>query len=300
MYVSDILKDSEGTRFSLEVYPPKAAGSPDDLPIQKHLSAIFDTVEHLIRYDPAFISVTYNPTGSTRTTSIPIAAIIKQRYGVESVAHLTCIATPRAEIARTLDVLEYFGIENILALRGDRPEGSECPPDSLEYASDLVSEIRAHDHDFCIGVAGYPEGHPECLTSENKKDMTADLQFFQNKITGGASFAISQLFLENPVYFDFITRAQSAGIEIPILPGIMPITDMDTIGIVTGLIGATIPVHLMQKFEGAKDDPAEIIEIGIDHAIHQCKGLMDKVPCIHFYTMDKWEPVHRIIESLIH
>lgn len=300
MFVSDILSSSDGTRFSLEVYPPKVvAGSPDDPSIQQHLSAIFDTVEHLLQYDPAFVSVTYNPEGKTRATSIPIAAIIKQRFKVESVAHLTCIATPRSEIAQTLDVLRYFNIENVLALRGDRPETADASCDGLDFASDLVKEITAHDHEFCIGVAGYPEGHPECLTNDSERDISRDLENFRSKIDQGATFAISQLFLENDPYFEFLFRAKKAGIDIPILPGIMAMTDLETIGIITGLCGASVPEHLRRKYESAKEDPSEMLEIGIDNAIQQCKGLMDKVPCIHFYTMDKWEPTQRIIESLL-
>ena len=299
MHVSDILTDNDETRFSLEVYPPKGSGSPGSPSLQKHLSAIFDTVENLRRFDPAFISVTYNPEGKTRTTSIPIAAIIKQRFDVEAVAHLTCIAMAREELGRTLDVLEYFHIENILALRGDRPEGFRSFPGNLEHASDLVHEIVKHTHDFCIGVAGYPEGHQECISELGERDLERDLTNFTNKVETGASFSISQLFLENSTYLDFVKRSREKGIGIPILPGIMPITDLETIEIIQGLCGATIPSSLARRLLENRDDLREIREIGIDHAIRQCKGLMDRVPCIHFYTMDKWEPTERIIRSLI-
>ena len=299
MHVSDILKDDSETRFSLEVYPPKGSGAPGSPSLQKHLSAIFDTVENLRKFDPAFISVTYNPEGKTRTTSIPVAAIIKQRFDVEAVAHLTCIAMSREELGRTLDVLEYFHIENILALRGDRPEGHRPLPGSPEHASDLVWEIRKHQHDFCIGVAGYPEGHQECISESGERDLELDLANYVKKVEMGASFSISQLFLENSVYFDFMKRSGGSGIAIPVLPGIMPITDLETIGIIQGLCGASIPSFLHRKLQDNRDDPQEIREIGIDHAIRQCQGLMDRVPCIHFYTMDKWEPTERIIRALL-
>jgi methylenetetrahydrofolate reductase (NADPH) len=213
MHVSDILNLSEETRFSLEVFPPKAASSPDAPSLQQHLSAIFNTVERLRKFNPAFISVTYNPEGKTRATSIPIAAIIKQRYNVESVAHLTCIAMPREEIGRTLDVLEYFEIDNILALRGDRPEGYRTLLNSMPHASDLVYEIRKHEHNFCIGVAGYPEGHQECVTESGERDLSRDMNNFSRKVSKGASFSISQLFLENVMYFDFVERV---GLRFPV------------------------------------------------------------------------------------
>jgi len=298
MYVSDILEQTDETRFSIEVYPPKTTGSSDDPSLQKHLSAIFDTVENLLKFDPAFISVTYNPEGKTRATSIPIAAIIKQRFGLESVAHLTCISMRADDLLRTLDVLEYFEIDNILALRGDKPPGYAPHPGALDHASDLVSGIINHDHGFCIGVAGYPEGHPECLNGDGERDLAYDLKYFRNKVMKGAHFSISQLFMENDLYFDFIRRARDQDINIPMLPGIMPITDHLTLGIVRGLCGASGPASLEQRVENNRDDPEEVMEIGIDQAVRQCKGLMDRVPCIHFYTMDKWQPTERIINEL--
>ncbi|MCK4614739.1 MAG: methylenetetrahydrofolate reductase [Thermoplasmata archaeon] len=298
MKVSDILETTEETRFSLEVYPPKTSDAIGSPRIQQHLSAIFDTLEHLRRHNPAFVSVTYNPEGKTRTTSIPLAAIIKQRFKVESVAHLTCIATPRAELAKTLNVLDYLEIDNILALRGDRPPNFVSQPDGLEYASELVRELMRHNRDFCIGVAGYPEGHLECVTETGERDLDADLKNFKKKVDQGASFSISQLFLDNQVYFDFVRRARKAGVDIPIIPGIMPIMNLRTLDIIKGLCGASVPKNLEQKIENHRNDPKEIMAIGIEQSIYQCKRLMDRVPCIHFYTMDRWEPTGSIIEAL--
>jgi methylenetetrahydrofolate reductase (NADPH) len=299
MKVSDILARSEGTRFSLEVYPPKVARTATGPPIQQHLSDIFETIEHLIDFDPAFISVTYNPEGKTRATSIPLAAIIKQRFNVESVAHLTCIATPRKEINRTLDVLNYFDIENVLALRGDRPKDmAPGAATGLEHACELVTEIVKHEGKFCIGVAGHPEGHPECLVSGDKRSLDNDIGHFKEKVDQGASFAITQMFLDNKAYFEFVDRAVKAGVTIPIIPGIMPIINLDIIKVAKGICGASVPPALERKLEAHKDDPKEIWNLGIDHAIHQCRGLMDKVPCIHFYTMDLWKPTKAIIDGL--
>jgi len=299
MNVSKILGSAEETLLSLEVYPPKTAPTSHGPSIQKQLSNIFETVEHLMKYEPAFVSVTYNPEGGTKATSIPLAAILKQRFPIESVAHLTSIAMPRGELRRTLEVIDYFDIDNILALRGDRPRNFTPSPDGLMYASELVAAIREHKRDFCIGVAGYPEGHPECTFESGERDLERDLGHFKDKVSLGADFAITQLFLENQHYFDYVGRTRRMGMDIPILPGIMPIVNHNTLAIVTKLCGATIPVSLERKMNNNKDDPEELFAIGVDHAIKQCKGLLDRVPCIHFYTMDRWEPVETIIEGFI-
>ena len=298
MKVSDILAKSDRTRFSLEVYPPKVLKSATGPTINQQLSDIFETVEHLVDYDPAFISVTYNPQGKTKATSIPLAAIMKQRYKVETVAHLTCIATPRKEIKRTLDVLNYFDIENVLALRGDRPKDIDPAMTGLEHACELVTEVKRHEANFCIGVAGHPEGHPECVVSDGKKDMESDIAHFKSKVDQGASFAISQMFLDNKAFFNFVDRANMTGVNIPIIPGIMPIINMDIVKVAEGICGAKIPPALEKRLNDHKDEPKEIWNIGVEHSIAQCKGLMDKVLCIHFYTMDLWKPIKAIIDGI--
>jgi methylenetetrahydrofolate reductase (NADPH) len=301
MRVRDILDSSEGTRFSLEVYPPKAASSPTGTNIQQEISDIFDTVEHLRKYDPAFVSVTYNPEGKTRATSIPIAAIIKQRFKVEAVAHLTCINTQKKDLAKTLDVIRYFDIENVMALRGDPPKGYAPRKDCLMHADELVAEIKAHSG-FCIGVASYPDVHPECTIEGGdgggRRDAKRDMENFKRKVGNGADFSVTQLFYDNKAYFDFVDRARKEGIEIPIIPGIMPVINKNIIGIVKGLCGVGVPPAFEKKLLSHEDDPKEVAAIGAEHAIAQCKGLMDKVPDIHFYTMDQWRHVERIIEGL--
>ncbi|HEC94531.1 MAG TPA: 5,10-methylenetetrahydrofolate reductase [Thermoplasmatales archaeon] len=296
MKISDVLSETEETRFSLEVFPPKT-GVSEKIPIQRHLSNIFDTVEHLLRYNPVFVSVTYNPEGKTKTTSIPLAAIIKQKYKVEAVAHLTCISTPREEVSKTLDVIDYFDIENILALRGDLPSDSK-EVKGLKHASDLVKEIKKHKKGFCIGVACYPEGHPECVTEEGEKDLEKDLLHFKAKVDEGADFAITQLFFDNNVFFKFVEKARKKGVKIPIIPGIMPIRSYNTLNIVKRLGNITMPSSLVKKLENNREDKNEIIEIGVEYAVEQCRWLMDKVPCIHFYTMDRWVSVDRILKEL--
>jgi len=222
MKASDILDGSEKTRFSLEIYPPKTVAG-EKTPIQFQLSKIFETVERLLKYNPAFVSVTYNPEGKTKETSIPLAAIIKQRFNVETVAHLTCIAISREDLSKTLDVIDYFGIKNILALRGDIPDHFTPNNNELIYASDLVEEIIRHRSSTGIGVACYPEGHIECLNQYGERDLDRDLLNFKLKVEKGVDFAITQLFFENRLYLDFVEKARKSGIDIPIIPGIFPI-----------------------------------------------------------------------------
>ncbi len=313
MEIVAILEKSEGLRFSLEVYPPKTTRSPGGPSVQEHISRIFDTVERLLRYGPAFVSVTYNPEGQTKSTSIPVASIIRQRFGVEAVAHLTSLGTPISEVPRTLDVMDYFGVHNVLAIRGDPPEARAggAPPSCVgrggagasaarvPHAAELVAIIKRHRRDFCVGVACYPEGHPECLDASGRRDLERDLDHFQEKVRSGASFAITQLFLDNSHFFSFVERARRRGVAVPIIPGIMPVVSLQSLRIVRGLCGAEIPAPLLQRIEGAGGSPDEIKERGIEHALDQCRGLADKVPCIHFYAMNQWEPVERIIRELI-
>ena len=298
MKVTELLKDPQRTRYSLEVYPPKSVRTPNGPTIQQHLSNIFETVEHLMVYEPAFVSVTYNPEGMTRATSIPVAAIIKQRFKIEALAHLTSYATSWQELKRTMDVIDYFDVQNILALRGDIPKNpplGDVPHPS--FACDLVAGIKKYRKDFCIGVAGYPEGHPECKGKDGKVDLRKDLMHFKGKIDQGAEFAITQLFLENDLYFDFVRRAKAAGVTVPILPGILPMINANSASIVKRL-GASVPDSLKAKLESHKDDIEELQHIGVEHAVRQCKGLFGKTPCLHFYTMDRWEAVDAILKQL--
>ncbi|MEM2870559.1 MAG: methylenetetrahydrofolate reductase [Thermoplasmata archaeon] len=389
MDIVSILREGRGPRFSIEVYPPRTSRSAGGLSVQEHISRIFDTVEHLLPYRPAFVSVTYNPEGQTRSTSIPIAGIIRQRFGIEAVAHLTALGTPPDEIPRTLEVMDYFGIQNVLAIRGDPPQGAGGPgaggapeatmvggsgervggtvvgrpgaagpgaagagregvaggggavsgpatgdgaggsgqagmagaekggPGSrdgagavaiggsgrggprISHASELVALIKKHRRDFCVGVACYPEGHPECVDAGGRRDLEKDLGYFREKVEAGAGFAITQLFLDNSRFFSFLERARRAGIEIPIVPGIMPVVSLQTLGIVKRLCGAEVPSLFLRRIEAAAGDPGEVRERGIEHALEQCRGLVDRVPCIHFYAMNRWEPVERILKGLI-
>jgi methylenetetrahydrofolate reductase (NADPH) len=295
--IEKALKDSEGTRFSLEVFPPKARDDKG-INIKERLTNIFETIENLAKHDPLFVSVTYNTEHLTKATSIPIAAMIKERFGIETVAHLTCINTPVSELERTFTVLEYFNIESVLALRGDRPPTCGIAPDCLSHASDMVEQIRRSGRDLSVGVACYPEGHPESVDVRGIRSIDIDIANFNLKAASGADFAISQLFMDNSKFFSMVERIRSFGVDIPIIPGIMPLTGKGNLNMVKKLTGVSVPPELERRLLNASDR-AEGFEAGIEHAVKQCKGLMDRVPCIHFYTMDSYEATDRIIGELI-
>ena len=272
--------------FSFEFFPPK-----DDEGFDK----LFTTITQLKPCQPTYVSVTFGAGGSTRTKTIDLVGRIKSEIGLESMAHLTCVGSDREYIAAILDTLQAQGIQNILALRGDPPQGQEefeKPENGFAYANELVAFIRAN-YDFCIGVAGHPEGHMEC------PDKKADLDHLKRKVDAGADFIVTQLFFDNRFYFDFIGRAQNLGIQVPIIPGIMPILNVKQIQRFTKMCGSTIPASLMERLEAVQDDPETVRQLGIDHATEQCEDLLQEgAPGIHFYTLNRSNATLKILESL--
>ena len=199
--------------FSFEFFPPKNSEGFEQL---------FTTIRQLESCQPTYVSVTFGAGGSTRAQTIDLVGRIKNEIGLESMAHLTCVGSSQQELRSILDTLQERGIKNVLALRGDPPQGQEKfekPPNGFAYANELVEFIRKH-YDFCIGVAGYPEGHVEC------PDKKIDLENLKRKVDAGADFIVTQLFFDNRFYFDFVERAKRIGISIPIIPGIMPILNV--------------------------------------------------------------------------
>ena len=272
--------------FSFEFFPPKDNEGFDKL---------FTTITQLKPCQPTYVSVTFGAGGSTRTKTIDLVGRIKNEIGLESMAHLTCVGSDKEYIAAILDTLQAQGIQNILALRGDPPQGQEKfekPENGFAYANELVAFIRAN-YDFCIGVAGYPEGHIEC------PDKKADLDHLKRKVDAGADFIVTQLFFDNRYYFDFIERAQNLGIQIPIIPGIMPILNVKQVQRFTKMCGSTIPALLMERLEAVQDDPETVRQLGIDHAAEQCEHLLQEgAPGIHFYTLNRSNATLKILESL--
>lgn len=272
--------------FSFEFFPPK-----DDA----GFAQLFETIEQLVSSKPTYVSVTYGAGGSTRTKTIDLVGRIKSEIGLESMAHLTCVGSDAVEIKGILETLRDRGIENILALRGDPPKGQEKflkHEKGFGYGNELVEFIKK-DFDFCVGVAGYPEGHIEC------PDKAEDLLNLQKKVDAGADFIVTQLFFDNKFYFDFVEKACALGIQIPIIPGIMPILNVNQIKRFTKMCGATLPGALLSKLEAVQDDPEAVRRVGIDHAIGQCENLITEgATGIHFYTLNRSNATLKILENL--
>ncbi len=285
MKIHKILKETRPA-FSFEFFPPKDDDGFDQL---------FQTIDRLKPWNPAFVSVTYGAGGSTRSKTIDLVGRIKNEIGLESMAHLTCVGHDSQEIRSVLDSLQDQGIDNVLGLRGDPPKGESAfvkPENGFAYASELVEFIHK-DYPFCIGVAGYPEGHPEC--SSYRKG----LEHLKYKIDAGGSFIVTQLFFDNKVYFDFVNELQGMGIDVPVIPGIMPIINLKQIKRFTKMCGATVPDDLLGRLELVQDDPDAVREIGIDHATAQCEGLLSQgAPGIHFYTLNRSRATLSILERL--
>ncbi|MBK7858664.1 MAG: methylenetetrahydrofolate reductase [NAD(P)H] [Archangiaceae bacterium] len=273
--------------FSFEFFPPKTEEG------EKNLWA---TLEDLRALEPGFVSVTYGAGGSTRDRTIGLVTQIKERTGIEAMAHLTCVGHTREELIHVLDTLRDGKIENVLALRGDPPKGAtsyQPVPGGLRYANELVELIREREYPFCLGSAGYPEGHLETPSREK------DLEHLKVKVDAGLDFVITQLFFDNAFYFDFVERARRAGINVPIVPGIMPITNHEQVGRFIRLCGATMPMRLQLQLEKVKDDPEAVMQLGVAHATRQCVELLARgVPGIHFYTLNK-SPATRMIVSAL-
>ena len=273
--------------FSFEFFPPKDS---------KGFDSLFETIENLKPWNPSYVSVTYGAGGSTRKKTVDLVCRIKNEIGLESMAHLTCVGSSSEDIRSILDILREGGIENVLPLRGDPPKGEQsfkATMGGFYYASELVTFIRKNGYDFCLGVAGYPEGHQEA------EDLSSDLQNLKRKVDAGADFIISQLFFDNAVYFEYIERVRKAGIQIPILPGIMPILNVGQIKRFTKMCGASIPVELITNLEEVQEDTDAVQEIGIAHATEQCEKLLARgAPGIHFYTLNRSNSTLRILENL--
>lgn len=272
--------------FSVEFFPPKD---------EEGMKRLFETVEKLSPYEPAFVSVTYGAGGSTRKLTVELVQRIKREAGLETMAHLTCVGATREEIGDVLDQLKAGGIDNIIALRGDPPKGETTfvtPEGGFAHASELVGFVRAR-YGFCVAAACYPEKHPEAATAE------LDLEHTKAKVDLGADLLISQLFFEPSVYFDYVERARARGISVPIVPGVMPITNLAGIRRMTALCGAAIPPELLAKLEAAGTDSEAVQRIGVDWATEQCRALLaGGAPGIHFYSLNRSRATSDILERL--
>jgi methylenetetrahydrofolate reductase (NADPH) len=272
---------------SFEIFPPK---SPDgDESLRRAL-------ERLAPYSPAFISCTYGAGGTTRTRTVDWCAEIQNRFGLTATSHFTCLGGSVSEIEGWLDLATKNGIQNIMALRGDPPVGETVfrpAPGGFRYANELVALIRGRHPEIGIGVAGYPEKHQEC------PDGQTDLENLKRKVEAGADAVYTQLFYSNERFFDFRDRYQKLGIKVPLIPGIMPITEFSRIKRITSMCGAAIPAELGTRLEAAQDDLQAQFEIGVDHAVRQCDELLRTgVPGIHFYVLNRSKACETILDEL--
>lgn len=275
MLIRDLL--ASGPSISFEFFPPKS----DEAAAQ-----LERTIAELGALKPSFVSVTYGAGGSTREKTIDIVTRIRGGAGIEAMAHLTCVGSTREELGAVLRRLAEAGVENVLALRGDPPKGQTAftPVEGgLRYASELVAFIReAHGKGLCVGGAAYPEKHVEC------GNPAVDLNNLKRKVDAGLDFAITQLFFDNRHYWEFVERARAAGIGVPIIPGIMPITNAAQVERFTVACGATLPFKLAAELDRRRHDPAAVMQLGVAHATSQSIDLLTGgAPGVHFYTLNR-------------
>lgn len=286
MRIADFYQDG-AFGLSIEIFPPKTPAGDETL---------FETLDSLSRYRPAFVSCTYGAGGSTRERTLELCTEIQKRYDLPATAHLTCVGSTREELTEWLGKAETRGIGNIMALRGDPPEGMtefEAVAGGLRYANELVELIRECRPTMGIGVAGYPETHQEA------PDPQADLDNLKRKVEAGADAVFTQLFFINENFLRFQESYEKAGIGVPLIPGIMPITSYKRIKRITQMCGAIFPPELANKLETVQEDDDAQFEIGVEHAIGQCKELIDAgAPGIHFYALNRSQACGRILDAL--
>jgi methylenetetrahydrofolate reductase (NADPH) len=285
MRIDQILEERRPC-FSFEFFPPKTDEGMDNL---KH------AIDDLTEDEPAYVSVTYGAGGSTRDRTVEITKWIKQEVGLEAMAHMSCVGEPVERLREILDEIGAAGIENVLALRGDPPRGEtewKPHPGGLRYSTELA-DLIAGDYPFCIGAACFPEVHPEAPSLEH------DLNFLKEKVVAGASFLITQLFFDNKLYFDFVEEARAAGIDVPIIPGIIPVTGYRQIKRFTEMCGASIPDDFERELAAREDDPEAVKDLGVSYATLQCADLLARgAPGIHFYTLNKSPATRAILAAL--
>jgi methylenetetrahydrofolate reductase (NADPH) len=285
MRIDEILA-SGGPVFSFEFFPPKTDAGERNL---------YAALSELKTLEPSFVSVTYGAGGSTREKTIEIVKRIREEYGLEAMAHFTCVGATVPELRSTLDEMRGAGIDNVLALRGDPPAGQEvwtATEGGLEFSRELV-ELISGDYPFAIGAACFPETHIHASSPED------DLAHLAEKVSAGVDFLITQLFLDNAMYFDFVERARKAGIAVPIIPGVMPITKVGQIERMAKMCGSTIPQELHRELHARGDDPEAVLDFGVAYATLQCAELLAAgAPGIHFYTLNRSPATRAILSAL--
>ncbi len=288
MRIDERIASGSEPAFSFEFFPPRTEDG------ERNLTSALHELSHMA---PTFVSVTYGAGGSEdqKRKTIDIVTRIRQDFGLEAMAHFTCVGATVAELRATLDAMRDAGIDNVLALRGDPPQGQqewEATEGGLAYSRELIELIRA-DYDFAIGAACFPEVHVHA------DDAESDLRYTRAKVDAGARFLITQLFFDNSHYYDFVARAREAGIDVPIVPGIMPITNFAQIKRFTEMCGASIPQRLLEELDARADDADAVTDFGVAYATLQCADLLAHgAPGIHFYTLNKSPATRAILSAL--
>ncbi len=277
---------AETPTLSFEFYPPKDS---------EGWGTLYAALGNISKRAPDYVTVTYGAGGSTRQKTVELVSRIQDELGIEAMAHLTCVGHSKAEIASILDALQGAGVRAVMALRGDPPQGEaafEAHPDGFAHASDLIGFIKSH-WDFCIGCSFYPEKHLEA------ESLAHDIGFLKLKQDQGADFAVSQIFFDNPTFYEFRARAQDAGVTIPLVAGIMPVTSLDQLG-AKGILqraGTVIPKSLTDALGAGTR--SEIVERGVHFAVAQCRDLLQNGTAgIHFYTLNRSTSSLRVTEAL--
>ena len=281
--IRDILKD-QTPQVSFEIFPPKTDAGYD---------SVLSAAEKIAALKPSFISVTYGAGGGTSKNTVSIASHIKDDFGVTSLAHLTCVSSTREEVHQVIDKLKEKKIDNILALRGDIPQESEFPlPNHYQYAYELIEDIKSQG-DFCIGAACYPEGHVE---TEHKKD---DISNLKTKVDCGVDFLTTQMFFDNNILYNFLYRAREKGVTVPVIPGIMPVTNANQVKRILSMSGTNLPERFKAIVDRFGDNPKAMQQAGIAYATDQIIDLFaNGINHVHVYSMNKPEVAAAIQANL--
>ncbi len=286
MLIADYLRGRRPS-ISFEFFPPKTDAGVENL---------MRTVKSLRILNPGFVSVTYGAGGSSRARTLEVVRRIKSELAIEPMAHLTCVGSSRDEMRAIARELAASGIENVMALRGDPPKGQArfVPAvDGFSYASELIAMLR-EEFAFCIGAGAYPEVHPEAL------DADADVRFAAAKVAAGATFLTTQFFFNNAAYFAYVERVRALGIEVPIVPGIMPITSYGSVATMLKMNGGRMPQRLLTELEARIDEPDAVAELGVAYTALQCRELLAHgAPGLHFYTLNSSTATRAVVSALI-
>lgn len=284
--IADILKEKKRT-YSFEFFPPKT---------EKGMKKLPETAAVFARLEPDWFSVTYGAGGSTRKATMEIVDDLQKRFDIPVMHHFTCVGHSKNELKTIIGEMKKRNIRNILALRGDAPEGVdhwEPAPDGLEYCYQLIELIRTYGDFFSIGVAGFPEGHIDCASKET------DSKYLKIKIDSGGEFVITQLFFDNKDYFEYLERAKKAGVAVRIIPGILPITNYQTLLRFCKTCGATIPEKVHDIFKPLDGNAEATYKAGVEFVVKQCNELLEGgAPGLHFYSLNKVEPTREILSKI--